>query len=250
MEAIFTIGNFYIDIISLIALIILLIGAIKGAFKGFALSIVEMSKIVVIYLGIKFLSEPLSKVLIETEWGINWINKLGSQIEGMGSIFAEPFTGGEQLPQIIELLKSLNIPNIIIDPLSELIVSLNNSGGLSLGMQISQGIFQYVFIAISAGIVLVVISIIYFFVLRFAKKINKNKVLGGINRLLGFIFGLVINYFTIDIIIYLISLVALGSPDLSQKIATTIYLNNEEIFTIAKFIYNNNITKLIIDSLL
>jgi len=96
----------------------------------------------------------------------------------------------------------------------------------------------------------VVISIIYFFVLRFAKKINKNKVLGGINRLLGFVFGLAINYFTIDIIIYLISLVALGSPDLSQKIATTIYLNNEEIFTIAKFIYNNNITKLIIDSLL
>ena len=249
MEAIFTIGNFYVDIISLIALVAIFLGAINGLFKGFLYTAIKLTRVIVLYLGFKLLTDTIAKALFDSQWGLNWINDVSSYVEGLGGIFSEPISGGEKLPQVMEALKLMQVPDAALEYLSELIVAIDDGSGVTLGMQIAKGIVYCAFIAIAVFIILIGVSIIYAIVLHISKKVNKTKVLGGANRLLGFAFGIIVAYCTMDILIYLISLLALTSPEISQTLTNIMHLNNDEIFTISKFIYNNNLTRLVIGTL-
>ena len=251
MEAIFNLGNVYFDILSLIALVLLLLTSIEGCIKGFAYSFIKIVKNIIILVTSFVLAKPLANILLNLSFAIDLENQLINGLENMGEIFAQPLPSGEELETIRMSLENLNLPPMFSEPLTNFVSSLNSSlQGENLATLLGHGIMQYFAIFVSFIIISLILSIIFSLILRVAKRVNDKKVIGGVNRLLGFILGLVICYIKIDILIYILSVGMMINSDVHEFIRQTIYLDSNEIFTLIKFIYNHNITGFIIGALL
>ena len=92
--------------------------------------------------------------------------------------------------------------------------------------------------------------LIFSIILHFAKKINKDRHIGKLNQVLGLLLGLIVSYISFDLLIYFLTSLIEISDSLKEGYSNILYLNNPEIFTFSKFVYNNNITKIVISALL
>lgn len=250
MEKLFGIGNLYFDIISIIVVVLILFNAIKGIRKGLLYSILKLIKMFIVLIGASLLARPLANYLINSGIGTSWIQKIGTNIEGLGGIFANPLSGSDKLNVVVDALESLNIPKSIIEILSNYISKFTDVGDTSLGLLIARGIVYYILVGICFFAIMLIINIIFIFILKLAKRVNDSIVLGGINKLLGAVFCMVVCYIVLDIAIYLISVLMMWNTSMMDFFSSIMNLNSDKIFTISKFMYNHNITKHIIGALI
>ena len=93
-------------------------------------------------------------------------------------------------------------------------------------------------------------TLVFMFLKKRAKKVNDAPVLGGINRLLGALLNGIVGYITIDAILFLISFITLKDGEIANFFVTTMYLDQDEVFTISKFISQHSIIRKIFEALI
>ena len=86
--------------------------------------------------------------------------------------------------------------------------------------------------------------------MKLAKDINEIEIIGKFNKVLGLGFGLVLAYITFDIFVYIISFVMMLDGNIYNFFSSTMYIDAEGIGTFAKFVYNHNLTRIIISAFL
>lgn len=251
MDFIFLANSFAFDMISTVALLIILINGIDGLRKGFALTLLNFIGLIVAFGGAMMLAKPIGNALYSSSIGSQLINTVLPYIEGIDPMLKNSVPVSDSLNTITEGLKIVGLEdgylNIMIEYVQNLLQSTN---GLSLGTYITQALVRFAFIGISFFACYLVLSILLGIAKSIAKKINKDKLLGGINRLLGLGLKLVVGYITVDILIYFISVIMIANPEAQVLFSNLMSLDNDSIFTISKFIFNNNITRSLISALI
>lgn len=251
MEAIFSLGNLYFDIISLIIIVALIVAIIIGAVKGFLYSLIKFAQVFVVFGAAILLAKPLGDALFNSGLGDKLVTNLTPSIEGMGTMFAAPLTADNKLEYITSGLIELNIPSFIADGLAEKIMTfVTLETEETLGAYISQGIVNYSLIAISFLVIALLLTIVFAILKAVAKKINDVPVLGGINRTLGGILSGAVAYIIVDALLFLISFVTLKDGSLSSFFVQTMYLDQEGVYTLSKFISQHSIMRLILEALI
>lgn len=251
MEAIFTIGNIYFDIFSIIILLVVVIGAIRGAVKGFMYSLIKFLQVFVLFGAGFLLSKPIGDALFNTSIAANFISDLTPKIEGIGEIFAMTLPSENQLEFVEQALIGMKIPSFIADGLAELILNyVQIEGGQSLGAYIAQGLINYACIGIAFVIISIIVGIVILIFKGIAKSINKAPVLGFVNRVLGFVVCAVVTYLICDAIMFGLSIFTLQEAGPGNFIYDTLYIGDDNVFTISKFIATHSIIRTLIEAFL
>ena len=250
MESVFTLGNISFDIISLVIIGIILISAIIGCIRGFLYSFLSFIRIfVMVGVGL-LLAKPLAEWILTTSIGQDFVNSFTIGISGLNPAFSQPLTGANQLEQVYTILEMIKVPEVFLESLSELIVSLNQVEGKTIAQLVSEGLVNYLLILIAFFIIFLVIGLIFIFVLKVAKALNKTNVLGPINRILGLVINAVVAYVVIDVILCVFSYIGISNVTANEMLNQVLSLSNDSVISLAKFIYNNNITRYVLSTLI
>lgn len=252
MEAIFKLGKLYFDIISLIGIVLILVQSIIGLKKGFLYSVIKMGKGVITVVISALLAKPLSLLLGKMSIFSKMETSIVTSLEKTSDIFTKPLPSEGGLSTIVESLQEMNLPKNLVKPLSNFIESINNAqmNGSSLADLIGQGVVHYLLLALSFVILFVIFTILFMILMKLAKDINEIEIIGKFNKVLGLGFGLVLAYITFDIFVYIISFVMMLDGNIYNFFSSTMYIDAEGIGTFAKFVYNHNLTRIIISAFL
>lgn len=252
MEAIFKLGNLYFDIISIIGLIFIIVYCIIGATKGFLYSVIKMGKGIVTVVISAMLAKPFSLLLGKLSVFSKMETSIVDSLSQAGEIFTNPLPSEGGLASIVAALGEIKLPKNLIKPLSNFIESINAAqmNGSSLAELVAQGVVQYLLLALSFVILFAIFSIAFMLLMKLAQNINDIEIVGKFNRALGLGFGLVLAYITFDIIVYILSFAMMLDGNIYNFFANMMYIDAEGIGTFAKFVYNNNLTRIIISAFL
>ncbi len=246
----FNIGNVYFDIISLVIIVLFIISAIVGLKKGFLASLLSLSTGLLTFIVATALCRPLSNLVIS--WGLGDAMQSGISsklFEKNSLLFSVIVTDSNKETLVAQGLDAFSLPSF----LSSFLITLMNpyiDNTHNLGYVFSYGLTNYCFIAICYIALLVIFGIIFMLLKRIAKKFNKVPVLGPINRICGLVLMVALAYLIIDALLFGISNLFMLNiqwlDGVSGWMTKTLYLNDESVFSLSKFIYTNSLTSKLI----
>lgn len=231
-----------LDIISLIFLIIILVSVFSGFKKGFFKIIIRLLKgLLCLILAVVF-AKPIASLLIETPIGTFIQQHLSDAFLAKGGIYTLTITEANKAEVFNSALTQLNIPqfltNILVSYLNELVV-LNGSVNVADGL--ASSITFYILVALSFVIIYFVVLLLCGILNKILKHLAELPIIKPLNRIAGAILNGVISVFSICLILYLVTLILPFSEGFAKWFADTIMLNNPEVFTLSKFLYENNL---------
>ncbi len=269
--------TFKFDWISLIFLVILLFCIIRGIRKGFLYSLLNFVGMLVVFFVAYLLAKPIGEWLFTLNgWGeslqgnyVNFFVNKGSQyLVSTGNDIADAYIkvkfgsdnvmnwivsqqdlnsaiypGAEMtVAQAIQSrLGSVGVPSFLQSYVMNFLMnSLPEAGATStIAVYLSASLSSLTFVGIGFVAVFVVGYIILIILKIFAKKLNRVKGVGGINRLLGGLLGVLIAF--VDIAALSAALVALsGIEPIYNFLDSVLYLSDPNVYTIGKVFYNEN----------
>lgn len=269
--------TFKFDWISLIFLLILLFCIIRGIRKGFLYSLLNFAGMLVVFFVAYLLAKPIGEWLFTLNgWGealqgnyVNFFVNKGSQyLVSTGNDIADAYIkakfgsdnvmnwivsqqdlnsaiypGAEMtVAQAIQSrLGSVGVPSFLQSYVMNFLMnSLPETGATStIAVYLSASLASLTFVGIGFVAVFVAGYIILFILKIFAKKLNRVKGIGGINRLLGGLLGILIAF--VDIAALSAALVALsGIEPIYNFLDSVLYLSDPTVYTIGKVFYNEN----------
>lgn len=246
----FNIGNVYFDVISIGIIVILIINMIVGLKKGFLGSLLSLSTGLLTFIAATALCVPLANLLVKWGWGESMqagiSDKLFSQNQELFKII---ITNENKETLVAQGLSAFNLPSF----LSSMMINLMNpyiGEKTTFAYAFSNGLTRYCFIAICYIALLIIFGIIFMILKRFAKKLNNVPVLGPLNRIAGMVLMLALGYLIIDAALFGLSNLFMMNVQwldgVSGWMSQTLYLNNDGIFSLSKFMYTNSLTSKII----
>lgn len=246
----FNIGNVYFDIISLVIIVLFVVSGIVGLKKGLIASLLSFSAGLLTFICASLLAKPITDLFVS--WGL--ISSMQTQI--MDSLYSKNqvvfntiITDSNKEYLVNEGLEAVNLPSFFASPL---ITIMNPYIGTNtkFAYALSYGLSYYVFMAICFIALLVIFGIIFVVLKRIAKAFNKIPVIGPINRIGGFVLMIALCYLIVDALLFGVSnLFMLNVQWLdgaSGWMTNTLKLNDENAFSLAKFMYTNSLTSKII----
>lgn len=237
-----------LDIISLIFLIIILCSIIAGFKKGFFKIVIKLIKgILSLILAIIF-AKPIANILMETPVGTFIQGHLNDAFVAQGGIFTLTITEANKAEVFNYGLTELNIPsfmsNLLVNYLDELVV-LN--GSVNVAEALSNSLTFYILVAVAFIIVYIVVLLLCAILNKILKNIAELPIIKPFNRLAGALLNGVIGVFSVCIILYLITLILPFSSEFSLWFSETIMLDDPEVFTLSKFLYENNLVLILLE---
>ncbi len=246
----FNTGNVYFDIISFVIIVLFVVSGIIGLKKGLIASLLSFSAGLLTFICASLLAKPITDLFVS--WGVT--SSMQTQI--MDSLYSKNqvvfntiITDSNKEYLVNEGLKAVNLPSFFASPL---ITIMNPYIGTNtkFAYALSYGLSYYVFMAICFIALLVIFGIIFVVLKRIAKAFNKIPVIGPINRIGGFILMIALCYLIVDALLFGVSnLFMLNVQWLdgaSEWMTNALKLNDENVFSLAKFMYTNSLTSKII----
>ena len=251
MNAFFNIGSLYFDIFSIVFIVILLISVIAGAHKGFLRTLVGFLKIFAVLAAAILLCRVLGGFIYNLGIGNSIANSYESGLLNMNhDVFSQIVNESNKEVLVPEGVKLLNIPSIFHQPLINMVLPMIDGEG-TVAHFVAKGFASYTTTAIAFVIIVILGSIACVILKHFAKVIHNAPVIGGFDKLLGFVLGAAICYIVLDAILFGASfIIARPEWEISQWISNTMYLNDDSVMTISKWMYQNNLTSIIISNLM
>lgn len=246
----FNIGNVYFDIISLVIIVILIINLFVGLKKGFLGALLSLSTGLLTFIAATALCVPLANLGLSWGWGASMQSGISDKLfEQNATLFETIITDANKETLVAQGLSAFNLPSF----LSSILINLMNpyiGTNTTLAYAFSSGLTKYCFIAICYIALLIIFGIIFILLKRFAKNLNKVPVLGPINRIGGMIVMIALAYLIIDAVLFGLSNLFMMNlqwlDGVSSWMSKTLYLNDESIFSLSKFMYTNSLTSKII----
>ena len=123
-------------------------------------------------------------------------------------------------------------------------------GGLALANYTAVALTTYIMRAFAFILIVLLGSLVVVLVNKLAKAIHKLPVLGAFDRLLGLALSAFVCYIIIDAALYGISLVLINTNwGVSKWLVETLYLEEDNVFTLGKFMMQNSLIKMLIQTL-
>lgn len=222
--------GFSIEIIDFIVILYALIMALVGIKKGFIKMLFKLFGTLAVVVGSVLLAGSLSEVLIEPLGHyienpvIEWMS--GLTTESGISIFTQQFNwadAGVQQELLPMALASMGLPNFVAGIIIDLGVFngvLAEAGTCALIDVLPSAITAIAMRVVSFVILLILLGIALAIIKRFLISLTEFSLFGGINKILGFIFGLAQAYIIISII--LVALSYIPAPGVLEAIQAQI----------------------------
>lgn len=253
MDAFFHISNFYVDLISVIIIVMIFIAMIIGLARGFLYQLVGLCKLVLTLLAAIFFFQYLGDFLYNVGLGDTFNNAYTGfchQFDGSSVIVTAE--NREALMQACA--DNLKIPGMVQPTFFKILNPfIPVEGGDTIGNYLTIGLSHITLNIIAFSAIIIVGLIIFTIIGHFVKKARKEHVLGGTDKVLGMILAAVMCYILIDaILLGISSLMMVSNNFIGEWFTKTMYLSedNAQIFTISKFIYNNNLTRYLLSLVL
>lgn len=235
-------------IIDVIIVAILVIFGIIGFNKGFLKSIISLFSWVVC----------LVVAILTAKYVASWINgiydfssliggKIAESLSSSNEFFSRTIASFESVDQIIEGINGLEL-NGIVKQIVKVVFSNTNvdlTSEETVGAIAGSSLGHIIMVVISAVLVFIVLKIIIAILSRLFDNIARTKILGGLNKVFGLIFGVV----KACCIVFILNCLLVGLsliPAVNNTITPVIQDNTY----IEKFVYNQTdkiVEKYIID---
>ena len=234
------------DVLTIILLVVVIGFIVAGAIIGVLKMLVHLGGSALSAICALFFARPLG-TLIYNLGAFNWfIEKSGNFLTNTHSFFTQVITLENKQELISQGLEHLNIP----DMFNSIIINLGNrfiptTHGLSIGEYICETFFIIVSIVLSGLILYGIVRLIMFILSKLIKKLDQVKVIGTINHVLGGIVGLSIGIVTVLLIMIIVTLLMM-IPQANEQLTKIMFLENENVWTLSKWLYEQNILALIL----
>lgn len=249
MDAFFNIGNLYFDLFSIIFIVLLLISLIVGAAKGFLRELLAFGKVFAVIAAAILLCKPFGDFIFNLGGiGNNIANSYESGlINANPDVFNQIVTTSNKDVVIPAGLELLHIPSLFVKPLTSLILPFITESG-TVAHFVAKGLATYTTIAIAFVIIMILGAIIFALLGHLAKKVHNAPVIGSFDKILGLFLGAAICYLLIDAALFGLSFLLVNENGFTNWVSTTMYLKNDSVNTISKWMYENNLTSRIVAS--
>lgn len=235
------------DILSIIFIIIILIAVIIGIKKGMFKILIKIIKDIFSWVLAVFLCKPLTNLLINSLLGNKLTLWLSDKFLNKGGSFALVIDETNKVDVVTHSLESFNLPDFInsfaIDILSEKII-INEP--VVVAEALGKTIAYYSLMLISCLLIFIIVRIIVALISKLFKAILQVPVFSFVNKLLGGALSGIIGLAIVCGISYVITLLMPFNEAFATWISNTIMLDDPNVFTFSKFIYQNNLLLMLI----
>lgn len=232
-------------IMDIIVIAILLLSVLIGIKLGFIEKFFRLVRKFAAFLISFFLAKPASVFLSKNTGLDETINgKIVGWLVEKSNLFAQPIPD-DKTQMIEQAFDALKIPSFLANPLKDKVEKLVTSipdNINTVGELFSSPLTSLIMIII-AFVSLFILSLIVVFILKkIFKALAKNRLIGGLDRLLGAGLGFVEGALIIILIMFGLSFVINGSflPSVSDWLIKDMKLAESD-FSIAKWIYNQHL---------
>ncbi|MGI6759185.1 MAG: CvpA family protein [Bacilli bacterium] len=232
-------------IMDIIVLAIILISTIIGIKLGFIEKLFRLIRKFAAFIISFFLAKPASVFLAKNSTIDDSISsKIVSWLVEKNELFSRTISPDNQVEVVEEALTALKLPNFMTSLLKDKIVKLlpEVTAETTVGNLFSEPLTSLIMIIISFVVLFIVSIIIIQILKKLFKALTKNRIIGGIDRLLGAILGFVEGALIVIIILFGLSFVINGSflPEASEWLIKDMKLAEGE-FGIAKWLYEQHL---------
>lgn len=238
--------SFQLDILTIILIVVVVAFIVTGAIRGVLKMLLQFGSNILSSLFALFLAKPLGTLIYNI--GIfNWfIQKTSAFLSSSSSFFNEIITSETKVSLITKGFETLKIPSRF----SSIIINIGNvfipdTKGLTIANYLSETFFIIVSIVLSGLILYGLLRLITFLLTLLIKKIDEVKVIKVINHLFGGLVGLCAGLFTCLIIMIFVTLLIM-IPQLNEPISKAMFLDNDNVWTLSKWLYEQNILEIIL----
>lgn len=251
MNAFFNINNFYVDIISIIIVVSIIIAMIVGATRGFLKQIISFGKVFLVLALAILLCKPLGELIYKTGLGNVITNSIEGSLLKKTDMMSTLVTLENSDTILSQGLKELSVPGFFTPIVSWIIRPfVPASGGETIGYYISFATSSIIMYSIAFIVIILIGSIVVSILKKLAKVIHKAPVIGAFDKFFGVVLSAFVCYIIIDAILYGSSFILLNSNlEVSKWLSQTLYLDNDSVLTLSKFIYQNSIVRMLVQSL-
>lgn len=229
------------DLIGIIYIAIVVLFFIIGYAKGLIRTLVSLFKGFLCLIPAFLLSMPVAKWVAPTKVG-NFFSDIYINKFFTADVYQQIITQDNKDEVISSCIEAnTKLPNFINDFLAKIVGKVVN---VSTTDQKAAQVFAYVLTLYTLAVIaFIVIVILVKIVLALLKKINdainKKKVIGTANRILGAVVNVVAGVFLVCVISYGLTFFAGLSTNFGAWLDKTTKIG-EDTFTISKFVYNHN----------
>lgn len=234
----------------IVVLIVILFFALIGLIKGFVKTIISFCKGFLSLVIAYFLAPTFATILQGTAINDNIYNRLLNWTSTKGELFTQPIPEGG-ISQVVG--DQLNLPQFLINFLNSIIGTNDNVDvleGMTLGQFISDTLSYYILLIIAFFVLSILARIILAIIAKILTKlVEEEGALRFINRLIGFIIGLLKGVLVVSIVFWLLGFLSSWFTGIDEMIVNMINPDNPN-FGIARWLYNNNFLDFIIHKML
>ena len=228
------------DIISWIIIILVVLFAIIGYFKGFFNIVLGVLKSISSFIISFFLAKPFGNLLYKIGIGKLITNKLEYKLFNDKELFNIIINSENKEMVIKSGLENLKIPDFLHNIICQLGDRLiGNIEGQTVGHFLSSAISNLCCIIIAFMLLMLFSGVIFLMLRKVFNKISKVKIVKRINKILGVVINVGFVLLLISLVFFGIATITTFIPSFNEKIIELFNLNNDK-FTIAKWMYENN----------
>lgn len=219
--------------VAIVALLVIL--GIIGLSKGFIRSVLSMLSSVAELIIVVFCAGPFAKI-INKIYNFNGLiaDKLSPNIAGMGEFYSTTIPSGVSGADLASSIPSSTngflkkLISYVLKPLQASAIE-----GATVADVVSDA-FASIIMTVIVGIVLfILLKIVVALVMKLFDKITQNKVIGGINRILGLVFGVAKGAAIVIVVAFVMTLLTV-IPKVNSTIMPVVQDNTK----VAKIVYN------------
>ncbi|MFA6796487.1 MAG: CvpA family protein [Bacilli bacterium] len=241
----------FFDWISIVYIVILVLGLIIGAKKGFFQMMLSLLGVIFCFVAAYFLAAPVASWAKSTfEWDDTLINSIYDWFLSKSSAASQVLNRSDAELAMPTLVGALGVPGVFQSYVSSFALSSIPEAGATLpvGIYIAEGLSNIAFTVASFLAVFIAAAIVLAILKHFAKELTKHNLIGSLDKFVGAAIGLVIAASVVVLVSYgLTFLSVIGSA--STYITNTLRLEDDSYWSFAKVIYENNFFTLLTEQI-
>jgi len=229
------------DKISIIFIIFLLIMFLVGYKKGFISATLSIFSKIAIYITALYATSPLASFLIVSGYTDMMERPILNHLYSNKDIWNTIINKENSLNQIRDILNQLNFSWLPIDRcLNKMISYMGNSSQFTIGELMSKAIVYFVIHLIIFMGLSMIMKILFKVIKKLFTGVSKIKVLGKINGLMGGLLSFAIGILAIMCVNYVFALIVPLGNNVSMMLVKELSLNNPNVISFSKFMFENN----------
>lgn len=234
--------TYVFDWFTLAYAIILLISILLGIKNGFMKTLINaLGGIIVVVLAF-LLAKPIGNLLYrDLNWGAALCGKCTSWIASKGPDMETAIAVSEAETALTTGLSNAKLPVILIPTIIKLALPfVPAEGTFTVASVLGNAMANYIFIVAAFIVLVIVLTIVLIIVKHLLKALTEIKLINVIDRILGAVGGLVVGIVIICTISYGASLL-ISIPQCTDAITGLLFLNDDNVWTFSKAVYNYNL---------